>query len=61
MLNIVTPALYFPFDQPKFSIFLDGDVVVSNHVITIDLINPASPFNEWQNGFQFTDIIIDVK
>lgn len=61
MLSIVTPALYFPFDQPRFSVFLDGNVVVGNHFITVDLINPASPFNEWQNGFQFTDIVIDVK
>lgn len=61
MLNIVTPVLYFPFDQPRFSVFLDGNVVVSNHVITIDLVNPASPFNEWQIGFQFADILIDVK
>ena len=61
MINIVTPALYFPFDQPRFSVFLDGNVVISNHVITIDLVNPSSPFNEWQTGFQFADIVIDVK
>lgn len=61
MLNIFTPALYFPFDQPKFSVFLDGKAVLSNHIITADFINPASPFNEWQTGFQFADIILDVK
>lgn len=61
MLNIFDPLLYYPFDQPRFSVSLNGQTVVNNHVITADFINPASPFNEWQNGFQFADIILDIK
>ncbi|MGN7887682.1 M4 family metallopeptidase [Dyadobacter sp. 22481] len=61
MLNIFDPLLYYPFDQPRFSVLLNGQTVVNNHVITADFINPASPFNEWQNGFQFADILLDIK
>ncbi|WP_353717620.1 M4 family metallopeptidase [Dyadobacter sp. 676] len=61
MLNIFNPALYYPFDQPRFSVLLDGQAVVGNHIITADFINPGSPFNEWQSGFQFADIVVDVK
>ncbi|MBO9617346.1 MAG: M4 family metallopeptidase [Dyadobacter sp.] len=61
MLNIFPPNTYFPFDQPRFSVLLDGKVVLANHIITIDPFNPASPFNEWKTGFQFADIVIEVK
>nr|WP_295928683.1 M4 family metallopeptidase [uncultured Dyadobacter sp.] len=61
MLNIFDPLLYYPFDQPRFSVLLNGKPVVTNHVITADFLNPASPFNEWKTGFQFADIILDIK
>lgn len=61
MLNIVTQAEYFPFDQPRFSVLFNGQPVVSNHFITFQPLDPASPFNEWQPNFQFSDIIIEVK
>lgn len=61
VLNIFNPALYYPFDQPRFSVLLNGQTIIGNHVITADFINPASPFNEWQTGFQFADVILDVK
>lgn len=61
MLNIFPPDTYFPFDQPRFSVFLNGQVVLSNHFITIHPLDPTSIFNEWQIGKQFADIVIDVK
>ncbi|GGM84108.1 hypothetical protein GCM10010967_14880 [Dyadobacter beijingensis] len=61
MQNIFDPLLYYPFDQPRFSVSLNGVPVVTNHVITVDFANPASSFNEWQVGFQFADIILDIK
>jgi hypothetical protein len=61
MKNIFNPLLYYPFDQPRFSVFLNGNPIVNPHIITTDFVNPASPFNEWQNGFQFADIVLDVK
>lgn len=61
MLNIFNPLLYYPFDQPRFSVLVNGQPLVSNHVITADFANPASPFNEWKTGFQFGDIILDIK
>lgn len=61
MVNIFDPLLYYPFNQPRFSVLLNAQTVVNNHIITVDFINPSSPFNEWQAGFQFADIILDVK
>lgn len=61
MLNIFNPLLYYPFDQPRFSVFLNGEPIVNPHVITVDFANPNSPFNEWVVGFQFPDIILKVK
>jgi len=37
MLSIVNPLLYYPFDQPRFSVFLNGEPIVNPHVITVDL------------------------
>ncbi|WP_291200330.1 M4 family metallopeptidase [Dyadobacter sp.] len=61
MLNIFNPLLYYPFDQPRFSVFLNGDPVVNPHVITVNFADPNSLFNEWKVGFQFADIILNVK
>jgi hypothetical protein len=61
MLNIFDPLLYYPFDQPRFSVFLNGKPIVNPHVITANLFDPDSPFNEWKPNFQFADIILDVK
>jgi len=61
MKNIFDPLLYYPFDQPKFSVFLNGQPIVNPHVITVDFANPNSIFNEWVVGFQFADIILNVK
>jgi hypothetical protein len=35
--------------------------VLINHIIKFNPLDPASPFHEWQNNFQFADIILDVK
>lgn len=61
MLSINNPLDYYPFDQPRFSVLLNGQPVISNHVITVDFVNPGSSFHEWQVGFQFSDIILDIK
>ncbi|SDF72806.1 Thermolysin metallopeptidase, alpha-helical domain [Dyadobacter soli] len=61
MKDITDPLLYYPFDQPRFSVFLNGQPEINPHVITVDFVNPASAFNEWQVGFQFADIILDIK
>ncbi len=61
MLNIFPPLTYYPFDQPRFSVLLNGQPIVTNHVITIDLFDPDAPSNEWKVGFQFVDIALDVK
>ncbi|MGG7665310.1 M4 family metallopeptidase [Dyadobacter sp. BHUBP1] len=60
MKNIFNPILYYPFDQPRFSVFLNGQPIVNPHVITVDFANPNSTFNEWIVGFQFADIILNV-
>jgi hypothetical protein len=61
ILNIFNQLDYFPFDQPRFSVFLDGQSVLLNHIIKFNPLDPASPFHEWQNNYQFEDIILDVK
>ncbi|GGM84118.1 hypothetical protein GCM10010967_14890 [Dyadobacter beijingensis] len=61
MKTIFDPLLYYPFDQPWFSVSLNGQTVVSKHIITVDFVDPSSPFNEWKVGFQFADIELDVK
>jgi hypothetical protein len=59
--KIYPPNTYYPLDQPRFSVFLNNQVVVSNHIITFDIFNPGSAFDEWKDGFQFADIILDIK
>lgn len=61
MKDIFNPLLYYPFDQPRFSVFLNGEPIINPHVITVDFANPNSVFNEWVDGFQFPDIILNVK
>jgi hypothetical protein len=61
MLNIFDPLLYYPFDQPRFSVFLNGKPEINPHIITANFLDPASPSHEWNIGFQFTDIVLDVK
>jgi hypothetical protein len=61
MLNIFDPLLYYPFDQPRFSVFLNGNPEINPHIITANFLDPASPSHEWNIGFQFTDIVLDVK
>ncbi|WP_146151567.1 hypothetical protein [Dyadobacter jiangsuensis] len=61
LAKIFPPNTYYPLDQPRFSVFLNDQVVVLNHVITFDIFNPASSFDEWKEGFQFADIILDIK
>lgn len=61
LAKIFPPNTYYPLDQPRFSVFLNGQVIVSNHVITFDIFNPGSSFDEWKEGFLFADIILDVK
>ncbi|MET7253798.1 M4 family metallopeptidase [Dyadobacter fermentans] len=61
LAKIFPPNTYYPLDQPRFSVLLNNQVVVSNHVITFDLFNPGSSFDEWKEGFQFADIMLDIK
>lgn len=60
MLSINNPLDYYPFDQPRFSVLLNGQPVISNHVITVDFVNPNSPFHEWKVGFQW-EVTLDIK
>ncbi|MET7253799.1 M4 family metallopeptidase [Dyadobacter fermentans] len=61
LAKIFPPNTYYPFDQPRFSVFLNGQAIILNHIITIDLFNPGSSFDQWKEGFQFADIILDIK
>ncbi len=61
MQNIFDPLIYYPFDQPRFSVSFNGKTLVNAHVITADFVDPYSSFNEWKIGFQFGDIVLDVK
>ncbi|SDF72765.1 Thermolysin metallopeptidase, alpha-helical domain [Dyadobacter soli] len=61
MKNIFNPLLYYPFDQPRFSVFLNGKPEVNPHVITANFLDPTSIFHEWEIGEQFQDIILNVK
>lgn len=61
LAKIFPPNTYYPLDQPRFSVLLNGQVVVLNHIITFDLFNPGSSFDEWKEGFQFADIILDIQ
>ncbi len=61
MKDIFDPLLYYPFDQPRFSVFLNGQPQVNPHVITANFADPNSIFHEWKVGFQFGDIVLDVK
>lgn len=61
LAKIFPPNTYYPLDQPRFSVLLNGQVVVLNHIITFDIFNPGSSFDEWKEGFQFADIILDIK
>ena len=49
------------YPQSTKVVFLNGEPIANPHVITVDFVIPGPPFNEWQNGFQFADIILDVK
>ena len=60
LTKIFPPNTYYPLDQPRFSVLLNGQTVVLNHIITFDIFNPGSNFDEWKEGFQFADIILDV-
>ncbi|MHA4737796.1 M4 family metallopeptidase [Dyadobacter sp. MSC1_007] len=59
--NIFDPLVYYPFDQPRFSVKLNGQPVITDHVITVDFFDAASIFNEWKIGFQYPDIVLDIK
>ena len=61
MLNIFNPFQYYPFDQPRFSVFLNGKPEINPHVITANFVDPNSISHEWKIGFEFGDIILDVK
>ena len=61
MKDIFNPLLYYPFDQPRFSVFLNAQPQVNPHVITANFADPNSFSHEWKVGFQFGDIILDVK
>ncbi len=59
MLTISDPPVYNLIDQPRFSVTLNGQTVINNHIITI---NPFDAFyDEWKVNFQFTDITLDHK
>lgn len=58
MVDIFNPFYYNAFDQPKFSIQLNGQPVIVNHVI---ILNPDPTVNEWQDDFQFPSIVLDLK
>ena len=61
MKNIFDPLLYYPFDQPRFSVFLNGKPEINPHVITANFADPNSFTHEWKVGFQFADIHLDIK
>lgn len=61
MQNIFNPLLYYPFDQPRFSVFLNGKPIINPHIITANFLDPDSPSHEWKPNFQFADVILDVK
>lgn len=61
MLNIPQPLAYNPWDQPYFSVILNGKTVINQHFITVNPLDPASPSHEWQPNFQFSPIILDHK
>ncbi|MBO9596144.1 MAG: hypothetical protein J7599_24900, partial [Niabella sp.] len=59
--DIFDPFSYYPFDQPRFSVLLNDEPIVTDHVITIDLVNPDSQFNEFKPGFKYPDIDLSIK
>lgn len=61
MNDIFSPLLYYPFDQPRYSVFLNGKPIINPHVITANFADPNSFSHEWKIGFQFGDIILDIK
>ena len=61
MLNIPQPLAYNPWDQPHFSVVLNGKTVIDKHIITFNPLDPASPSHEWQLNFPFSPIILDHK
>lgn len=61
MKDIFSPLLYYPFDQPWYSVFLNGQPIINPHVITANFVDPGSISHEWKVGFQFGDIILDIK
>lgn len=58
MADIFNPFYYNAFDQPRFSVQLNGQPVIVNHVI---ILNPDPAVNEWQDDFQFSSIMLDLK
>lgn len=59
--DIFDPFSYYPFDQPRFSVLLNDEPIVTDHVITIDLVDPDSPFNEFKVGFEYPEIDLSIK
>lgn len=59
MQAISDPPVYYPFDQPRFSVVLNGQTVINDHIITINPFDPI--YDEWKVNFQFTDITLDHK
>lgn len=56
---ISDPPVYYPLDQPRFSVTLNGQTVINNHIITINPFDPT--YDEWKVNYQFTDITLDHK
>ena len=59
ILTISDPPVYYPFDQPRFSVSVNGQTVINDHIITINPFDPV--YDEWKPDFQFTDITLDHK
>lgn len=59
MLSISNALLYNPVYQPSFSVILNGQTVINEHIITIKPFDPV--YDEWKVNFQFTDITLDHK
>jgi hypothetical protein len=59
ILAMSNPPVYNLFEQPWFSVGVNGQTVINNHIITI---NPFDPnYDEWKVDYQFTDITLDHK
>jgi hypothetical protein len=59
ILAMSNPPVYNLFEQPWFSVGVNGQTVINTHIITI---NPFDPnYDEWKVDYQFTDITLDHK